>query len=104
MLDSRIFRRHAKGVKAHGVQYIKAPHGAETGNHIANGIVAHVAHMQIAGGIREHLQYIGFGFGRINLAFKSVVLFPVLLPFLFYGMGSIFFFHHIYNLPGLSNP
>ena len=36
------------------MQYIKAPHGAETGNHVANGIVAYVAHMQIAGGIREH--------------------------------------------------
>ena len=67
MLDGRIFRRHAKRVKAHGMQHIKAPHGAEAGNHVANGIVAHVAHMQIAGGIREHLQYIGFGFGRINL-------------------------------------
>ena len=103
MLNGRILRRHAKGIKAHGMQHIKAPHGAEPGYNVADRIIANMAHVQVSGGIRKHFQYIGFWLCRIHFAFKGLVLFPVLLPLFFNGMGSIFFFQHIFNLPGLNN-
>ena len=60
VFNSRIFCRHAKGIKAHGMDYIESLHFLETGHHIADGIVSYMAHMEIAGGIREHFQHIIF--------------------------------------------
>ena len=93
MLDSGIFGRHAERVEAHGMQDIEAPHGAETRHYIADGVVAHMTHMQVARRIREHFQHIGFRFRFVFFTSESFMLFPILLPFCFYGMGRIFFFH-----------
>ena len=93
MLDGSIFRRHAKRVEPHGMQYVEAPHGAEPGDHVADGIVAHMTHVQVARRIGEHFQHIGFWFSFFFFAFERFMLFPILLPFGFNGMGCIFLFH-----------
>ena len=107
VLDSSVFGGHTKGVPAHGMQHIEALHGAETSHYVTNGIVAHMAHMQIAGRIREHFQHIGFRFVFVDFYLKGFVLFPVFLPFSFNLMGSILFLQHVntsnINLSASSN-
>ena len=98
MFDSCVFCRHTKRVPAHGMQYVKTFHGAETGKHVTNRIVTYVTHVQITGRIREHFQYIRLGFVFIHFYFEGFVFVPIFLPFFLNGMGSIFFFQHLYNL------
>ena len=94
VLDGRIFCRHPEGVEADGVQHVEAPHGAEPGHYVADGVVAHMAHVQVAGRIREHFQHIGFGPGIIVLHLVGLVVGPVLLPPGFNLMRFILFLEH----------
>ena len=98
MFNCRIFRRHAKRIVTHRMQHVHAPHRTKTGHYVANRIITHMPHMQIAGRIRKHFQHIRFRFGRIRFPFKCFVVFPILLPFRFYGMGRIFFVYHYPDL------
>ena len=54
--EGRVLRRQAEGVPAHGVEDVEAPRPLVARNHVAHGIVAHVAHVDAARGVREHLQ------------------------------------------------
>src|SRR5690606_35074841 len=45
VLHRGVFRRHAEGVPAHGLQHVLAQHALVAGNHVADGVVAHVAHV-----------------------------------------------------------
>ena len=94
MFDRGILSRHTKRIPAHRMQHVKTVHTAEAGNYVADGIIAYVSHMQVARRIREHVQHIRLGFACINISFKGLVIFPIFLPFAFYGMGSILFFDH----------
>ena len=81
VLDGGILSRHAEGVKAHRVQDVEALHRLVARHDIADGVVAHMAHVQIARRIREHLKCVilravGVGFRLVDL-FR----FPFLLPF-----------------------
>ena len=55
VLDGRVLGGQAKGVEADGVQHVKAAHAGLASHGVADGVVAGVAHVQVAGGIREHL-------------------------------------------------
>jgi hypothetical protein len=48
VLQRSIFGRHAEGVPAHRLQYVEALHLVEARQHVADGVVAHVAHVQLA--------------------------------------------------------
>ena len=54
VLDRRVLRRQAEGVPAHRLQHILAQHALVAADHIADGVVAHVAHVQPAAGVGEH--------------------------------------------------
>ena len=97
VFNSGVFRGHAEGIPAHGVQHVKTVHGTETGYNVADGIVADMAHVQIAGRIREHFQHIRFRAAAVHLCFKSFVFFPISLPFGFNLMGIILFLNHIFQ-------
>ena len=45
VLHRGVFRRHAEGVPTHGLQDVLAEHALVAGNHVADGVVAHVAHV-----------------------------------------------------------
>jgi len=45
-----------KASQPHGVQNVEAAHALYAGHHIADGVIAHVAHVHGAGGIRQHLE------------------------------------------------
>ena len=81
VLDGGIFRRQAEGVPAHGMQDIEALGLLEAGHHVAQGIVAHMPHMDAARRIGEHLQDIIFGAGVVFAGQEALTLFPDLLPF-----------------------
>ncbi len=75
-----VLGRHAEGVPAHRVQHGVA-HGAfEARHHVAHGVVAHVAHVDAAGGVGEHLQHVVFGLGVVVRRGEDAALGPQLLP------------------------
>ncbi len=94
VLDRRIFSRHAERVEPHRMQHIVAVHRTEAGHDIADGVVPHVPHVQVAGWIWEHFQYIVLR-SRIRIVyFVDFMVFPILLPPHFYFMRFILFFDH----------
>lgn len=56
VLDGRVLSRHAEGVEAHRMQDVEALHRLVARHDITDGVVAHVAHVQVARRIREHLE------------------------------------------------
>ena len=48
MFDCRIFGRQAEGIPAHGMKDVEAFHSFVTGYHVADGIVADMAHVDAA--------------------------------------------------------
>ena len=55
VLNSSVFCRKTKSVKAHWMQNIKTAHTGLTSHSITNGVVTSVTHVKIARRIREHL-------------------------------------------------
>ena len=80
VLDGGVLGRQAKGVKADGVQHVVAAHAGLTGHGIADGIVACVAHMQVARRIREHLEHVLLGLAVVGVDGKEVGVLPGLHP------------------------
>src|SRR5690606_25346568 len=54
VLDGGVFRRHTERIPAHGLHYVFAQHALIAADYIANGVVAHVAHVQATAGVRKH--------------------------------------------------
>ena len=80
VLDGGVLGRQAEGVKADGVQHVKAAHAGLTGHGIADGIVARVAHVQVTRRIREHLEHILLGLAVVGVDGKEVRVLPGLHP------------------------
>ena len=80
VLDGGVLGRQAKGVKADGVQHVEAAHAGLTGHGIADGIVARVAHVQVARRIREHLEHVLLGLAVVGVDGKEVGVLPGLHP------------------------
>ena len=80
VLDGSVLGRQAKGVKADGMQHVVAAHAGLTGHGIADGIVARVAHVQVARRIREHLEHILLGLAVVGVDGKEVGVLPGLHP------------------------
>ena len=60
-LHGGVLGGQAKGVPAHGVQHIEAPGALVPRNNVAEGVVAHMAHVQPARRIGEHLEDVVLG-------------------------------------------
>ena len=86
-----VFRRHPECVEAHRMKDIETLHFFETRHDVANRIIAHVSHVQIARRIRKHLQHVIFLLRRIFDRLESLRILPNLLPFLFDFLRNIFF-------------
>ena len=80
VLDGGVLGRQAKGVKSDGVQHVVAAHAGLTGHGIADGIVASVAHVQVARRIREHLEHVLLGLAVVGVDGKEVGVLPGLHP------------------------
>jgi len=55
-----VLRRQAEGVPAHRVQHVEAERPLVTRHHIAQRVVAHMAHVDAPRRVREHLKNIVF--------------------------------------------
>ena len=79
-LNGGVLRRHAEGVIAHGVQHVEALHPPVAGDGVDDGVVAHMAHVQLAGGIGEHGQGVILGTALVPVYLGNPVSLPALLP------------------------
>ena len=80
VLDGGVLGGQAKGIEANGMQHVKAAHTGLTGHGIADGIVARVAHVQVARRIREHLEHVLLGLAGVGVDGKEVGVLPGLHP------------------------
>ena len=80
VLDGGVLGGQAKGIEADGVQHVVAAHAGLTGHGIADGIVARVAHVQVARRIREHLEHVLLGLAVVGVDGKEVGVLPGLHP------------------------
>ena len=78
----RILRRQAKSVPPHRVQHRKTACPLVPRHHIAQRVVAHMAHVDLPAGIRKHLKHIVFrlAVGRHVLHPKTAARMPRRLP------------------------
>ena len=66
-LDGRVLGGQAERVPAHGVQDVVAAHPHVARQRIADGIIAHVAHVQAAAGVGQHFDDVIFGRARSGI-------------------------------------
>ena len=88
-----VFRRQAEGVPAHRLHHVLALHALVAGNHVADGVVANVAHVQLAAGVGEHGQAVVLGLARLFLHFEGFVGFPEVAGGLFYVTWVVLLVH-----------
>ena len=87
--NCRIFRRHAEGVPTHGVKDIEPAHPFVTGHHVSDGIISHMSHVDLAGGIGKHFQQVVFFLIRHLDDIEQSVILPPILPLGFDCLGMI---------------
>ena len=80
-LEGRVLRRQPEGVPAHGMKDIESPGPLVARNHVAHGVVAHVAHVNAARGVREHLEDVVGRAPAATLSPEQARVFPGGLPF-----------------------
>ena len=84
-----IFCRQAESIPAHRLQHVLAQHPLITGDHIANGVIADMAHVQPPAWIREHRQAIKFVAARFFAHSESPLGVPMILRFRFNALRMI---------------
>ena len=67
VVDRGVFRRQAESVPSHRLHHFAPAHAPLAGNHIADGVVAHMPHVQPPGRIRKHRQAIKLLAARVLL-------------------------------------
>ncbi len=77
LFDGGVLRRQAEGVPTHGLQYVLAQHALVAGDHVPDGVVAHMPHVEAPGGVGEHGQAIEFLPGRVFHRLEGSVFFPI---------------------------
>src|SRR5437899_782246 len=72
------------------MKHVEAPHTLYAGHDVSDGVIAHVAHVEGAGGIRQHLEHVIFRFCGIYFRFEDARFGPALLPFGFDLLWVVF--------------
>ncbi|MCY1497244.1 hypothetical protein D9M68_312040 [compost metagenome] len=93
VLHRGVFRRHAEGVPAHRLQHVPAVHALVAADHVADGVVAHVAHVQLAARVGEHRQAVELVLAVGFLDAEGVVFVPVFLGLGFDFEGLVLLVH-----------
>ncbi|GBD42350.1 hypothetical protein HRbin39_01741 [bacterium HR39] len=84
-----VLRRQAEGVPAHGMEHVVALPAPQPRHHVAQGVVAHVPHVDAPRRIGEHLQHVALGAVRVGGRLEAAPLLPDALPLLFGGAVRI---------------
>ncbi len=77
----RVFRRKSEGIPAHGMQHVESAGLLVARHDVAEGIVAHVPHVDPSRRVWEHFKNIIFLPGRILGYRETAAGFPGFLPF-----------------------
>ena len=93
VLHGGVLGRHAEGVPAHGLQHVLALHALVAGDHVTDGVVAHVAHVQLAARVGEHRQAIEGVLARLFTHDKGFLRVPLGLRGGFDITGRVLFVH-----------
>ena len=88
-----VFGGQAESVPSHRLQDIEAAHAVIAGEHVADGVVAHMAHVQLARRIREHGQAVILRFARNIDRAEGLLVLPLFLQLLFDAGGLILRLH-----------
>ena len=94
VLHRGVLGRHAEGVPAHRMQHVEPLGPAVARDHVAHGIIAHMAHMDAARGIGKHLEDVVFLARRVGLGLEQLRLVPGGLPARFGCAGIVAFCGH----------
>ena len=79
VLDRGVLGRQAERIPAHRLQHVLALHALVAADHVADGVVAHVAHVQGAGRVRQHREAVELRLGRVLVHLVGALCVPVLL-------------------------
>ncbi len=91
-----LFSRQPEGVPAHRMQHVEALHAFVARDDVGRRIAFEMADMQAGpGGIREHVEAVKLGLGRIFHRPERAMLFPVGLPLRFNGVMIVGFTHAV---------
>jgi hypothetical protein len=97
-LDGGLLGRLAETVPAHRVQDVEALQALEPRERVADGVVAHVPHVQKARGVGQHLQAVEALLARrVGVGLEGARLLPAPLPLLLDLLGEIFFVHDTFQ-------
>ena len=88
-----VFGRQAKGVPAHGHEHVVALHAQVAREHVVDGVVAHMAHVQLATRVGQHGAGVELFLGRVFADTVGIAGSPVALGRLLYGDMLVFFVH-----------
>ena len=90
-LDGILFGWQTICIESHRMQHIESFQTFISGINVGCDVAEWVADVQTGSGrIREHIQYIKFRFGRIDVDFVSLIFFPVALPLFLYLLKVVF--------------
>ena len=78
VLDGGVLGRQAEGVPAHGLQDVAALHALVAGDHVTDGVVAHMPHVQPPAGIGKHGEAVVFFPPRVLADPEGTVRLPIL--------------------------
>ena len=102
VLDGGVFGRQPEGVPADGMKHLVAAHVQVARVDVADGVVAHVPHVQIAAGVGKHLEHV-LGLARgVGVHMIEVGLLPGLLPLGLDVLGTVLVLAHRVLLPVAS--
>ena len=93
ILDRRILCRHAERVPAHRLQHVAPAHAMVAGQYVADGVVAHVPHVQLSRRVGKHAEAVILGLAGVFGDAESLRTVPVLLCCDFDLGGTVFFLH-----------
>ena len=79
VLQRRVLGGQAEGVPAHGHQDVVALHAQLAREHVVDGVVAHVAHVQLARGVGQHGAGVVLGLGLVFSDAVGVLGLPMVL-------------------------
>ena len=88
-LDSGVLGRQAEAIPPHRVHDVKPLGPLVARQNIAQGVIAHMAHMQLAAGVGEHLEDVIFGLRCVDIRAEHIAFKPLCLPFGFDVGGRI---------------
>ena len=93
VFDRRVFCWQTERIPTDRLQYVFALHALVAGDHITDGVVTHVTHVQAAGRIREHGEAIKLLFAGIFGNLKRFFGIPMLLNLAFKVFRAVLLLH-----------